>query len=91
MVAPLRGTLAARASPRREAPGARRVGLLSRASEPGAHAIRAPVEREIDGLHLKVLPLDRIIVSKRATNRLKDTAVLPVLEATLLARESADS
>lgn len=49
------------------------------------------VEREIDGLHLKVLPLDRIIVSKRATNRMKDRAVLPVLEATLLARESADS
>jgi len=49
------------------------------------------VEREIDGLHLKVLPLDRIIASKRATNRLKDTAVLPVLEATLLARESSDS
>ena len=45
----------------------------------------------MDGLHLKVLPLDRIIVSKRATNRLKDTAVLLVLEATLLARESSDS
>lgn len=49
------------------------------------------VEREIDGLQLKVLPLDRIIASKRATNRLKDRAVLPVLEATRLARESADS
>jgi predicted nucleotidyltransferase len=45
------------------------------------------VEREIDGLRIKVLPLDRVIVSKRATNRLKDRAALPVLEATLLARD----
>jgi len=44
------------------------------------------VDHEIDGLHLKVLPLDRVIASKRATNRAKDKAVLPVLEATLLAR-----
>ena len=49
------------------------------------------LDREIDGLRLKVLPLDRIIVSKRATNRLKDRAVLPILEATLLAREKSDT
>ena len=39
----------------------------------------------IDGLRLRVLPLERVVASKRATNRLKDRAVLPVLKATLLA------
>jgi len=34
----------------------------------------------IDGLRLEVLPLERIIVSKKATNRPKDRAILPVLE-----------
>jgi predicted nucleotidyltransferase len=48
------------------------------------------VDHEIDGLRLKVLPLQRIIVSKRATNRLKDRAVLPALEATLTAREGSE-
>jgi hypothetical protein len=48
------------------------------------------LDREIDDLRLKVLPLERIIASKRATNRLKDRAVLPVLEATLVARENPD-
>jgi hypothetical protein len=46
------------------------------------------VERDVDGLHLRVLPLDRVIASKRATNRLKDRAALPALEATLLARDA---
>jgi predicted nucleotidyltransferase len=49
------------------------------------------VDREIDGLRLKVLPLDRVILSKRTTNRPKDRAVLPILEATLLAREQSDT
>jgi hypothetical protein len=48
------------------------------------------LDRVIDGLPLTVLPLERVIASKRATNRLKDRAVLPVLEATLLARGSSD-
>jgi predicted nucleotidyltransferase len=38
---------------------------------------------ELDGLPLKVLPLDRIIVSKRAADRPKDRAALPALEAAL--------
>src|SRR4051794_9044287 len=38
---------------------------------------------EIDGVPVRVLPLDRIIVSKRAANRLKDQAALPALEAAL--------
>jgi hypothetical protein len=45
------------------------------------------IEREIEGITLRVLPLDRVIASKRATGRLKDAAVLPALEATLLARD----
>ena len=48
------------------------------------------LDRVIDGLPLRVLPLERVVASKRATNRLKDRAVLPVLEATLLAGGSSD-
>jgi len=42
----------------------------------------------IDGVPLHVLPLPRVIASKRATNRPKDRAALPALEATLVARHS---
>jgi hypothetical protein len=42
----------------------------------------------IDGVSLRVLPLDRVIVSKLATNRLKDQAALPALKATLLAKRT---
>jgi hypothetical protein len=45
------------------------------------------IERELEGVTLRVLPLDRVIASKRATRRAKDLAQLPVLEATRLARE----
>jgi hypothetical protein len=41
---------------------------------------------EIDGLRVKVLPLERVIVSKRAAKRTKDTAQIPMLEAALAAR-----
>jgi hypothetical protein len=43
----------------------------------------------IDDVPVRVLPLDRIIASKRSTNRPKDHAALPALEATIRAR--ADS
>ena len=43
-------------------------------------------EREIEGVTVRVLPLERVIASKRATGRRKDTASLPALEATLRAR-----
>jgi hypothetical protein len=46
--------------------------------------------RIIDGVQIRVLPLERIIASKRATNRPKDRAALPALEATLLARNPPD-
>lgn len=48
--------------------------------------------RDVEGLALHVLPLDRIIASKRATSRAKDLAQLPALEATKLARgDSSDN
>jgi predicted nucleotidyltransferase len=34
----------------------------------------------LDGVRVRVLPLERIIASKTATNRPKDRAILPVLE-----------
>jgi hypothetical protein len=40
----------------------------------------------IDDVPVRVLPLDRIIASKRSTNRPKDLAALPALEATIRAR-----
>lgn len=38
------------------------------------------LETDVDGVALRVLPLERIIVSKRAVNRVKDQAVLLALE-----------
>jgi hypothetical protein len=38
---------------------------------------------DLDGLAVRVLPLERVIASKRAAGRPKDLAVLPALEATL--------
>jgi len=41
---------------------------------------------EVNDIPLRVLNLNRIIESKRATNRDKDRAVLPALEAAFAAR-----
>lgn len=43
------------------------------------------LEQVIDGIPVRVLPIERVIASKRATNRAKDVAVLPALEAARLA------
>jgi hypothetical protein len=40
---------------------------------------------------LRVLPLERVLVSKRAANRPKDAAQIPLLEAALAARRAAGS
>ena len=48
------------------------------------------VVREVDGIPLHVLPLERVIASKRATRRPKDLAALPALEATMAARTQVD-
>jgi hypothetical protein len=39
---------------------------------------------------LRVLPLERIIESKRAANRPKDRAALPALEAALAVKQDAN-
>ena len=59
-----------------------------------AHGLRAfadeyagSIEREVEGVLVRVLPLERVIASKRATARPKDSAGLPALEATLRARD----
>src|SRR5207247_4201825 len=46
------------------------------------------LEREVDGIRLRVLPLERVIASKKTVNRVKDQAQLPALEATLLAKRN---
>jgi hypothetical protein len=51
----------------------------------GAH------ENELDGVRVKVLPLERVLVSKRAANRPKDAAQIPMLEAALAARKARDA
>ncbi len=45
------------------------------------------VEMILDGVSLRLLPLERIIASKRASNRTKDVAVLPALEEARAALE----
>jgi hypothetical protein len=45
-------------------------------------------KKPIDGIPVKVLPLERVIASKRSTNRPKDLAALPALEAALRARDA---
>lgn len=49
----------------------------------------AAISREVDDVRLRVLPLERVIASKRAMMRPKDVAQLPALEATLAAKRGA--
>jgi len=62
------------------------VVLTAHGLEPFDAEYAAAVEREIEGVRFRVLPLERVLASKRASNRPKDLAALPALEATLLAR-----
>ncbi len=47
-------------------------------------------EYDLDGTRVKVLPLERVVVSKRAARRPKDLAQIPLLEAALAARRATD-
>lgn len=47
-------------------------------------------EYEIDEIRIRVLPLERVIASKRAANRPKDAAQLPMLEAALAGRRERE-
>jgi hypothetical protein len=51
--------------------------------QPFAEEASAAVHISVDGVPLQLLPLARIIVGKRAANRVKDRAVLPALELAL--------
>jgi hypothetical protein len=51
--------------------------------DPFAVEYERAVVLDLDGLLVRVLPLGRVIASKRAAGRPKDLAVLPALEATL--------
>jgi predicted nucleotidyltransferase len=69
-------------------PGLDRIDVVLTAH--GLEAFATEYERtsemEIDGIRLRILPLERVVASKRATNRAKDQAQMPALEATILAR-----
>lgn len=45
------------------------------------------VTKTVDGVTVRVLPLERVIASKEATARPKDAASLPALRATLKAKQ----
>ena len=63
------------------------LDLLAEMSGIGGYDDVAPtvLELEVDGRPIRVLPLERLIATKRAAGRTKDLAVLPLLEATLAA------
>jgi predicted nucleotidyltransferase len=70
--------------------GLDRVDLVLTASglEPFEHEFARAREYDLDGVRVRVLPLDRVILSKRAAKREKDSAQLPMLEAALAARRA---
>lgn len=45
------------------------------------------IELELDGVPVRVLRIERIVASKRATGRAKDIAHIPALEAAIAARD----
>ena len=68
--------------------GLDRVGLVLVASgiESFETEFKDARDYDLDGVQVKVLPLERVIISKRAAKRAKDAAQLPMLEAALAAR-----
>ena len=70
--------------------GLDRVDLVLTASglEPFEEEFRQARDYDVDGVRIRVLPLERVIASKRAAKRPKDSAQLPMLEAALMARRS---
>jgi hypothetical protein len=60
------------------------TGLRSFAAE-----FRAAVTRKVDGLEVKVLPLARILKSKKTIRRDKDLAHIPVIEKVLRGRKES--
>lgn len=62
------------------------VVLTAHGLEPFEVEYRDAIQHDVDGVPVQVLPLERVIASKRSTGRPKDLAALPALEATLVAR-----
>lgn len=60
---------------------------LGRFDEEYANAVPVVVE----GIPVRLLPLDRILVSKRAADRPKDRAVIPALEEALAAVQASET
>jgi len=50
----------------------------------------ASLQYELQGLRVRALPLERVLVSKRAAGRVKDLAVIPALEDALAAKRKKD-
>jgi predicted nucleotidyltransferase len=63
------------------------VVLTAQGLEPFSKEYEGSKTVELDGVPIRVLPLERVIASKRAAGRLKDQAQLPALEATLAAKQ----
>lgn len=55
-----------------------------------AEELSSTRELAVDGVPLRVLSLERILASKRATGRPKDIAQLPVLEAAIAVRDALE-
>jgi predicted nucleotidyltransferase len=55
-----------------------------------AQELQNTTEIVIDGIPLRVLALERIVASKRATGRTKDIAVIPALEEALAAADDVE-
>ena len=68
--------------------GLERVDIVLTASglEPFDDEYARSSEYVLDDLRIRVLPLERVIASKRAANRPKDSAQIPFLEAALAAK-----
>jgi hypothetical protein len=63
------------------------VVLTAHGLEDFASEYERALVAEIDEISVRVLPLERVIASKTSTNRPKDVAALPALDATLRARD----
>ena len=66
------------------------VVLTAHGLEPFDVEYRDAIVHQVDGVAVYVLPLHRVIASKRSTGRPKDLAALPALEATLVARRDQE-
>jgi hypothetical protein len=73
-------------------PGLERIDLVLTAEGLGPFDEEHARSRDYDleGLRVRVLPIERVLVSKRAANRAKDRAVIPNLAATVAARRAVE-